>query len=194
VTVASLHNSKAASAGLSDAQNLKFERADWTSFRTLEGLQQKAGVAQDKLIALVLKELADNALDTGTEVQVGEIDGGYFIEDTGLGLDPNEVASLFSISRPLASTKMLRRPMRGALGNGLRVATGAVLASGGKLTVITNGVKLELKPQRDGITTVKRSVSKRRICASDRLRHDRRSRVSQSFRSNLREPRLEFRR
>ena len=31
----------------------------------LEGLQQKAGVAQDKLIRLVLKELADNALDTG---------------------------------------------------------------------------------------------------------------------------------
>ena len=143
---------------------MKFERADWTSFRTLEGLQQKAGVPQDQLIKLVLKELADNALDTETEVRVGEIDGNYFIEDNGKGLDPDKVASLFSISRPLASTKMLRLPTRGALGNGLRVATGAVLASSGKLTVITRGAKLELKPQRDGTTTVaKRSASKRKI-------------------------------
>jgi hypothetical protein len=162
--VAKFQFSKAVSPSSDDAQNLTFERPDWTSFRTLEGLQQKAGVAQDKLIRLVLKELADNALDTGTAVQVGEIDGGYFIEDSGPGLDPNEVASLFSISRPLASTKMLRLPTRGALGNGLRVVIGAVLASGGKLTVITRGVKLELKPQRDGTTTVaKRSASKRQI-------------------------------
>jgi hypothetical protein len=30
---------------------LKFEREDWTAFRTIEGLQQKAGVARDKLPA-----------------------------------------------------------------------------------------------------------------------------------------------
>ena len=34
-------------------ENLKFERADWTSFRTVEGLQQKAGVAASKLRRLV---------------------------------------------------------------------------------------------------------------------------------------------
>ena len=66
-------NSKAGSASPSGAQNLKFERADWTSFRTVEGLQQKAGVALDKLIRLVLKELTDNALDTGAEVTVGNM-------------------------------------------------------------------------------------------------------------------------
>ena len=110
--------------------NLKFERADWTSFRTIEGLQQKAGVAQNALRRLVLKELADNGLDAGTQVRVGEIVGGYFIEDDGPGIDPDDVARLFSIARPLATTKMLRLPTRGALGNGLRVAAGAVLASG----------------------------------------------------------------
>ena len=158
---AGFHNSKAGSASQSGAQNLKFERADWTSFRTLEGLQQKAGVAQDKLIRLVLKELTDNALDEG-EVRVGEIAGGYFVEDDGPGIDPDEVARLFSIARPLASTKMLRLPTRGALGNGLRVAAGAVLASDGKLAVISRGVRLELKPQRDGTTAVvKRSASDR---------------------------------
>ena len=156
-------NSKADSSSQSDAQNLKFERADWTSFRTVEGLQQKAGVAQDKLIRLVLKELTDNGLDTGAEVTVGEYDGGFFVEDEGPGLDPDEIPNLFSIARPLTSTKMLRLPTRGALGNGLRVAAGAVLASGGTLAVISRGVRLELKPQRDGITAVvKRSASDRR--------------------------------
>jgi hypothetical protein len=43
------------------AQNLKSEREDWTSFRTVEGLQQKAGVPDTKLRRLVLKELIDNA-------------------------------------------------------------------------------------------------------------------------------------
>jgi hypothetical protein len=96
-------------ASSESAQNLKFERADWTSFRTVEGLQQKAGVAQGKLRRLVLKELADNALDTGTPVQVGVLEGGgYFIEDQGPGLDPKAVARLYSINRPLISTKLLR--------------------------------------------------------------------------------------
>jgi hypothetical protein len=147
-------NSKADSASPSDAKNLTFERADWTSFRTIEGLQQKAGVPANLLRRLVLKELADNGRDNRAATRVGEIEGGYFVEDDGPGLDPDEVASLFSISRPLASTKMLRLPTRGALGNGLRVAAGAVLASDGKLTVISRGVRQELKPERDGSTSV----------------------------------------
>ena len=107
---ARFHNSKADSSSQGDAQNLKFERADWTSFRTVEGLQQKAGVPQDKLIRLVLKELADNGLDTGAAVRVGEIAGGYFVEDDGPGLDPDEVPPRFSIARPLSSTMMIGRP------------------------------------------------------------------------------------
>ena len=73
-------NSKAGSASPSDAQNLKFERADWTSFRTVEGLQQKAGVAANKLRRLILKELTDNGFDAGGSVNVGRLpDGcGYF--------------------------------------------------------------------------------------------------------------------
>ena len=119
---------------------MKFERADWTSFRTVEGLQQKAGVAADKLRRLVLKELTDNALDTGASVRIGQLpDGGYFVEDDGGGIDgtPEEIARLFSIARPMVSTKLLRLPTRGALGNGLRVVAGAVLASDGFLVVTT---------------------------------------------------------
>jgi hypothetical protein len=135
-------------------QNLKFERADWTAFRTIEGLQQKAGVPASLLRRLVLKELADNGLDTGASVTVGEERGGYFIDDSGPGLDPNEVARMFSIDRPLVSTKLLRLPTRGALGNGLRVVAGAVVASNGFLTVITRNVRLGLRPERHGSTSI----------------------------------------
>ena len=113
-------------------QNLKFERPDWSLFRTVEGLQQKAGVAKSKLRRLVLKELVDNGLDEDAKVRVGVLQGGgYFVEDDGRGIDgtPEEIAQLFSIARPMVSTKLLRLPTRGALGNGLRVVAGAVLAS-----------------------------------------------------------------
>ncbi|WP_334406007.1 hypothetical protein [Bradyrhizobium sp. AZCC 2289] len=136
---------------------MKFERADWTSFRTVEGLQQKAGVPQSKMRRLVLKELADNALDTGARVHAGELaSGGYFVEDSGSGIEgqPEEIARLFSVARPMVSTKLLRLPTRGALGNGLRVVAGAVLASEGFLVVTTRNRRIELHPERDGSTTV----------------------------------------
>jgi hypothetical protein len=137
---------------------LQFEREDWTAFRTIEGLQQKAGVAKDKLTRLVLKEITDNALDTSSSVKVGELrkKGGYFVEDAGPGIDgtPQDIARLFSIARPLVSSKLLRLPQRGALGNGLRVVASAVLVSGGTLAVITRNRRIALLPERDGSTTV----------------------------------------
>ena len=58
------------------------------------------------------------------------------------------------------STKLLRLPTRGALGNGLRVVAGAVLASDGFLIVDTRGARLRPKPARDGYTqVVERSAS-----------------------------------
>jgi hypothetical protein len=139
-------------------QNLKFERADWSLFRTVEGLQQKAGVEKGKMRRLVLKELTDNGLDENAKVRIGELrkDGEYFIEDDGRGIDgtPEEIAQLFSIARPMVSTKLLRLPTRGALGNGLRVVAGAVLASEGSLVVITRNRRIVLRPERNGSTTV----------------------------------------
>jgi hypothetical protein len=138
---------------------LKFERADWTLFRTVEGLQQKAGVPVKLLRRLVLKELGDNALDTGAKIRFGQIEDspdGFFVEDAGPGLDgtPEQIAELFSIRRPMVSSKLLRLPQRGALGNGLRVVAGAVLASEGSLVVITRNQRIELRPQSDGSTAV----------------------------------------
>jgi hypothetical protein len=121
-------------------------------------LQQKAGVAKHNLFRLVLKELTDNGLDEGAKVRVGSLsdDSGYFVEDDGRGIDgmPEEIAQLFSIARPMISTKLLRLPTRGALGNGLRVVAGAVLTSQGSLVVITHNRRIALRPNRDGTTTV----------------------------------------
>ena len=67
---------------------------------------------------------------------------------------PQEIAELFSIRRPMRSSKLLLLPQRGALGNGLRVVAGAVLASEGSLVVITRNRRIVLRPQADGVTTV----------------------------------------
>jgi signal transduction histidine kinase len=134
--------------------DLKFERADWSLFRTVEGLQQRAGVATHLLRRLVIKELVDNGLDAGGEVTIETIDGGYAIVDDGPGIDPDDVPRLLNISRPMVSSKLLRLPGRGALGNGLRVVAGAVIASQGSLVVETRNRRLELRPERDGTTTV----------------------------------------
>jgi hypothetical protein len=152
-------NSNGRLASQPQPENFKFERADWTSFRTVEGLQQKAGVAANKLRRLVMKELTDNGFDAGgNSVHVGRLPdgGGYFVEDNGDGIDgtPEDIARLFSIARPMISTKLLRLPTRGALGNGLRVVAGAVLAGDGFLAVITGNRRIELRPERDGTTTV----------------------------------------
>lgn len=138
-------------------QDFKFEREDWTSFRTVEGLQQKAGVARGLLRRLVLKELADNGLDAGADVTVGRlVGGGYFVEDDGPGIGgpPDDIARILSVNRPMVSSKLVRLPTRGALGNGLRVVTGAVLASNGSLTVITRNRRMTLRPETTGMTTV----------------------------------------
>jgi hypothetical protein len=139
-------------------QILKFEREDWSLYRTVEGLQQKAGVAKVDIPKLIMKELVDNSGDeAATKVDIGRLpNGGYFIEDDGRGIDgePQDIARLFSIARPMVSTKLLRLPTRGALGNGLRVVAGAVLASEGSLVVITRNRRIVFRPERDGTTTV----------------------------------------
>jgi hypothetical protein len=142
--------------GLNAPPNLKFEREDFSLFRTVEGLEQKAGVPKGKLARLVLKELADNGLDEGADIEIGELPRGGWFEDDGPGIDgpPEEIARLFSIARPMLSSKLLRRPTRGAVGNGLRVVAGAVLASRGSLVVTTRNRRITLRPERDGTTTV----------------------------------------
>jgi len=86
------------------------EREDWTMFRSVDGLQQKAGVPAAQLRRLVLKELADNALDAGGKVDVGLTPGDpdrFFVKDDGPGLDGTDSAQRCRATRTLSNG---RRP------------------------------------------------------------------------------------
>jgi hypothetical protein len=123
-----------------------FEREDWTAFRTVDGLYRKAGAAQDRLTEVVIKELVDNSLDAAGDCELWLSDSRVIVQDRGPGIpgDDEAIGRLFSMNRPLTSTKYLRLPARGALGNGLRVVVGAVAATQGSLYVATGGRKLQI--------------------------------------------------
>jgi hypothetical protein len=140
-------------------ETVMYQREDWTDFRNLATLIRRAGVPVKKLVRVVLKELTDNGLDHGGTTRCGEQDDGtFYVEDDGDGIPgtPEEIATLFSISRPLTSSKLIRLPTRGALGNGQRVIVGAVLSTGGTLVVRTRGKSIYLEPQaKEGTSSVK---------------------------------------
>jgi hypothetical protein len=106
---------------------------DWKYLTSLETLPQKAGVPQTWLPRLVAKELVDNALDQSPDVTFGVLKrecGGLYVENAGAAIPGTDeaVARIFSLQRPLESSKHIRLPARGALGNGTRVVAGVVLA------------------------------------------------------------------
>ena len=162
----SMKNGAVSDLGLSSqpaspkSAEFQFERPDWTLFRSADTLAQKAGVRKHLLRRLVLKELTDNALDSGARTVTATRDGPdqYVVRDDGQGIEggPEKVARLFSVNRPLLSSKLWRLPSRGAMGNGLRVVVGAVAASDGTLVVTTRGRRLTLAPQADGSTAIER--------------------------------------
>src|SRR5262245_34012746 len=69
------------------AEPLMMRSDDWTKFRNLDTLSQKAGVPKDKILPQAVRELVDNALDTGGACCVGRTDdGGFFVSDNGPGI------------------------------------------------------------------------------------------------------------
>ncbi|NBK99844.1 MAG: ATP-binding protein, partial [Erysipelotrichia bacterium] len=134
---------------------MEFTKQEWTLFRSMDTLTQKSGVSKNDIPKLVAKELTDNALDISDNVDI-ECDGNTFrVWNDGDGISEDKIAELFSINRPLVSSKLIKLPTRGALGNGLRVVVGAVIATGGKLFIYTNGYKYEIEPQADGTSVTK---------------------------------------
>ena len=136
-------------------QSLVYETDDWRLFLDFATLPQKAGCQPRDLRKIVLKELVDNALDAGAGVSLDYADNVWVVSDDGPGIDPAEVPRLFAVNRPLRSSKLRRLPLRGMLGNGLRVVAGAVAAAEGCLTVETRGHVLLLAVcQQTGHTIV----------------------------------------
>lgn len=139
-----------------------FEQEEWTRFRSLNTLPQVAGVSVDLIPRLVAKELVDNALDATGACQAGLLKdrNGIWVTDDGPGIpgSDSQIAAMFSVKRAFTTSKLLRGPTRGALGNGLRVVAGAVLATSGSLTLMTQGRFLELMPQADTGETIARRI------------------------------------
>jgi hypothetical protein len=122
-----------------------YERSDWKLFLEPETLPQKAGCEPHQIGRAILKELVDNALDTGASNVT--VTGGArhcLVVDNGPGLAAKDMLRVFVVNRPLVSSKLVRLPTRGMLGNGLRVVMGAVAAFGGTIAVTTRGTRYEL--------------------------------------------------
>src|SRR3954453_6447306 len=128
---------------------LSLVRHDWALFLQPDRLAQKAGCAERHLRRMTVKELVDNAADTSTEVQIKQLeDSAVRVVDLGPGLDRARVLELFAINRPLTSSKLWRKPTRGAVGNGLGGGTGAGLGTGGELIVESLGRRHQLEVDR----------------------------------------------
>jgi len=129
--------------------SIEFVRTDASLFLHPDRLSQKAGAPKHHLRRMALKELVDNALDAAPGAKLTAIDEDTFVvEDDGPGIDPAKVATMFSVTRPMMSTKLIRRPTRGMVGNGNRVVAGAAFASGGSLVVESGGRRQELSFDR----------------------------------------------
>jgi hypothetical protein len=136
-------------------RQLIYETEDWRLYTDLATLPQKAGCQPAYLGEIVLKELVDNALDAGANVSLDHAGDTWIVTDDGPGIDPADVPCLFSVNRPLVSSKLKRLPLRGMLGNGLRVVVGAVAAADGMLMIETRGRRLTLAVcQQTGLTNV----------------------------------------
>ena len=146
------------------ADALLYSRPDWQLYCSLATLSQKAGVGREDLPWLVAKELTDNALDAADAAGnpgAARIDidarSNLIVTDQGTGIPdatPESIAELFRVSRPMLSSKLLRRATRGAVGNGLRACLGYLTATQGSLIVETAGIRVELRPDLDGFSHI----------------------------------------
>jgi hypothetical protein len=147
---------------------LQFVSDDWSDYADLSKLPRRSGVTSNLLRRLVLKELADNALDECDRVnRPGKVTiskdeyciNTYTVTDEGEGLNgtPEQIAAFFSLRRPKATSKLWRLPKRGAVGNGIRVIVGAVASGAGHIIIESRGQKITLRPQaHNGVTVVEK--------------------------------------
>ena len=128
---------------------MQLVREDWKLFQRLR-LFVRAGAPAIYTLAC-RKGTGGQCSDATGDCHLELVDDHSFrVTDQGAGIDPEWIEQYFSINRPMISSKLLRSPSRGALGNGLRVVTGSVIATGGSLVVATRGQVYKIHPQEDG--------------------------------------------
>ena len=140
---------------------LTVEQQDWMRFLTSEGLAEKAGCPKSMFPKMIVKEFADNAADIGGYTyKIDLTDQVIAIKNGDEGISPNEVRRIFSIKRPLRSSKHWRRGERGALGNGIRAALAGCRICNVKLNVVSQGYNHSVALQNDGEVEIKTSDHK----------------------------------
>ena len=131
------------------AREVEFVRADWGLFVHPDRLPQKAGCPRDRPAGDDPQGAGRQRARRGRRVALDQVDPDtWTVTDDGRGLDREQVVRLFAVNRPMLTTKLVRRPTSGAIGNGLRVVTGGAVASGGRLAVESRGVRYVLDVDR----------------------------------------------
>ena len=140
---------------------LTVEQQDWMRFLTSEGLAEKAGCPKSMFTKMIVKEFADNAADIGDyKYKIDLTNQIVAIKNGGDGISPDEVRRIFSIKRPLRSSKHWRRGERGALGNGIHAALAGCRICEVELDVISQGYNHSVALQNDGEVEIKTSDHK----------------------------------
>ena len=88
------------------AEPMLFTRPEWRLFTDCSTFPQRAGCQPNEVGRLALKEVVDNALGLGVDVNLEQLNGGYRITDAGPGIAPDDVVKLFSVNRELTSSKL----------------------------------------------------------------------------------------
>src|SRR4051812_45228167 len=162
---------------------LRHTSDEWRDFVDKDKLERKAGMRWHNMPGMVLRELADNAADAAdtvggaiARIDVVYIDGDawWCIGDEGKGIIPKDVEGIFNVRRPMASTKHMRLPTRGMLGNGTRVVAGYCAIEGLPIWVESHGRRTTLRiDATTGYTTAEQQPIEARPClqtASTRAR------------------------
>lgn len=136
------------------AGTLKYTSDEWRAFVDTDSLQRKAGASWQTMPAMVLKELADNAADAadgrGASIEpviIGNMPW-WRIADQGRGIAPEDAARVFAVNRPMESTKHVRLPTRGMLGNGTRVVAGYCAVTGSVVMVDSISTRTVLRIEK----------------------------------------------
>src|SRR6516225_1156304 len=100
---------RARRAGQAGTSPLIFERDDWRLLIEARTWPQKAGCQPGQVGRVIIKELVENALDSGA-AHVSLTGDSYhcIIEDDGPGIAARDVMRVFVVNHPLRSSKLKR--------------------------------------------------------------------------------------
>src|SRR5215210_904660 len=146
----------------------KLERTTFSASRAAEyveasQLQAVTGQAKQNFAGVVIKELADNALDAceeagvapkvGIEVTRSEAGGemAIVVSDNGTGVPPKTVRDALDFSVRVSDKAAYRSPTRGAQGNALKTVFGIPPALGSLEPVVVEarGLRHEVQLSKD---------------------------------------------